>query len=75
MDSFITKKKLRTISLFVYMPVMATMMYIILAAYSVVTWLGGWPVILSGLAVDILYIVAVLAWNMKYFVYRQEDEE
>lgn len=73
--AYVTKQKFRTISLFVYMPVIATMIYIILAAYNVVTWVGGWPIVFVGLAVDIIYILAVLAWNMKYFVYRQEVEE
>ncbi len=73
--AYATKQKFRTISFFVYMPVISTMLYIILAAYNVVTWLGGWPVIFAGLAVDLIYILAVLAWNMKYFVYRQEVEE
>ena len=73
--AYATKQKFRTISFFVYMPVIATMLYIILAVYNVVTWVGGWPVIFAGLAVDIIYILAVLAWNLKYFVYRQEVEE
>lgn len=73
--SYITKQKFRTISFFVYMPLVATMFYIILAAYSVITWAGGWPVILLGLVVDLAYILAVISGNMKYFMYKQEVEE
>lgn len=73
--AYITKQKFRTISFFVYMPVITTMLYVILASYNIITWIGGWPVILAGLGVDVIYILAVLAWNMKYFVYRQEVEE
>ncbi len=73
--SYITKQKFRTISFFIYMPAVATMAYIVLAAYGIVSWSGGWPVVLVGLVVDIVYILAVLAYNMKYFVYRQEVEE
>ena len=73
--AFVTKQKLRTISLFVYMPVIATMMYIILAAYNVVSWLGGWPIILLGLVADFLYILFVIMSNAKYFMYKQEVDE
>lgn len=73
--AFATKQKLRTISLFVYMPVIATMMYIILAAYSVVSWIGGWPIILLGLVADFLYILYVIMSNAKYFMYKQEVDE
>lgn len=73
--AYVTGQKFRTISFFVYMPAVAAMLYIVLAAYGVVTWAGGWPVVFAGLAADLIYIVAVLAYNMKYFMYRQEVEE
>lgn len=73
--AYTTKQKFRTISFFVYMPVIATMAYIILAAYGVITWAGGWPFILVGLLIDLVYIFSVVMGNMKYFMYRQEDEE
>ena len=73
--AYVTGQKFRTISFFVYMPAVAAMLYIVLAAYGVVTWAGGWPVVFAGLAADLVYIVAVLAYNMKYFMYRQEVEE
>lgn len=73
--SYITRQKFRTISFFVYMPVIATMLYIILAAYGVITWNGGWPVILLGLVVDLGYIISVIIGNMKYFMYKQEVDE
>ena len=73
--AFRTKQKLRTISFFAYMPAIATMIYVILAANSVVTWGGGWVIILSGLVVDVAYIIYIIAKNMKYFTYKQEVEE
>ena len=73
--AFVTKQKLRTISLFVYMPTISTMIYIILAAYKIVTWSAGWPIILLGLVVDAAYIIYVIISNMKYFTYKQEVEE
>lgn len=73
--AFGTKQKLRTISFFFYMPAIATMIYVILAANSIVTWGGGWIIILLGLFVDLAYIIYIIASNMKYFTYKQEVEE
>lgn len=73
--SYRTRQKFRTISFFVYMPIIATMLYIILAAYGLITWTAGWPVILLGLIVDVGYIIAVIISNMKYFMYKQEVDE
>ena len=72
--AYTTKQKFRTISFFVYMPVIATMLYIILAAYSIISWVSGWPLILLGLVVDIIYIISVVMSNMKYFMYSKEAE-
>jgi len=73
--AYVTKQKFRTIGLLFYLPAIATMLYVVLAAYGVVTWLYGWPIVLLGLAADLVYIIAVLMGNMKYFMYRQEVEE
>ena len=73
--AFVTKQKLRTISLFVYMPAITTMLYIILSAYKIVSWSAGWPIILLGLVADVAYIIYVIISNMKYFTYKQEVEE
>ena len=72
--AYTTRQKFRTISFFVYMPVLATMSYIILAAYGVVSWVAGWPIILLGLVIDLLYIVSIVMSNMKYFMYSKEAE-
>ncbi len=70
--AYSTKQKFRMISFFIYMPAIATMIYIVLAAYHIVSWGGGWPIILLGLVVDLIYILAVIMNNMKYFMYKQE---
>lgn len=72
--AYTTKQKFRTISFFVYMPVIATMLYIILAAYGIISWIAGWPVIFIGLVVDALYIISIVMSNMKYFMYSKEAE-
>lgn len=73
--AYVTKQKFRTVSFLVYMPVIATMCYIMLAAYSVVTWFAGWPIIFLGIVADIIFAVSAIANNMKYFMYRQESED
>ena len=72
--AYTTKQKFRTMSFFVYMPAIATMIYIILAAYGVVSWIAGWPLIFVGLVVDIIYIISIVMSNMKYFMYSKEAE-
>ncbi len=73
--AFVTKQKFRTISLFAYMPVLATMLYIVLAGSGVVTWLAGWPIIFVGIAVDLIIALTIAASNAKYFMYKQEGDE
>lgn len=73
--AFTTKQKFRTISLFVYLPAMAAMLYVILAAYSVVTWSGGWIIVFLGIVADLVYILSIIMSNMKYFMYKQEVDE
>lgn len=73
--AFATKQKFRTISLFVSLPAISALLYVILAAYNVITWGAGWPVVLLGVAADIVCIISIIMSNMKYFTYRQEDEE
>lgn len=72
---YITKQKFRMITFFFYMPAIATMFYVILAAYSVITWRYGWPVIFLGVAVNTIYTFIILMRNAKYFMYRQEVDE
>ncbi len=73
--AFAAKQKFRTISLFVYMPAMFTMLYIVLAGFKVITWGAGWPLIFLGVAVDFIIALSIAASNAKYFMYKQEDEE
>lgn len=73
--AFITKQKFRTISLFVYMPSISALLYVIFSAYGFVPWSTGWPIVLLGLAADLVYILIVLINNAKYFVYKQEVDE
>jgi hypothetical protein len=73
--AFATKQKFRTVSLFVSMPAISALLYVILAAYGFISWGGGWPVILLGVAADAVYIISVIMSNMKYLTYRQEVEE
>lgn len=73
--AYVTKQKFRTVSCFVYMPVISTMLFIILAAYNIVSWRAGWPIIFLGLVADLIYILLIALSNAKYFMYKQEVEE
>lgn len=73
--AFRTKQKFRTVSLFVYIPAIFTMLYIILAGIGVISWLTGWLLIFAGVGVDLAIFMAIIAHNAKYFMYKQEDEE
>lgn len=72
--AFATKQKFRTITTMIYMPVISTMLFVILNAYGLVGSLG-WLVIISGVIVDIIYALSIVASNAKYFMYKQEDDE
>lgn len=73
--AFKTNQKYRTIFLFIYMPAIFTMIYIILAGAGLISWLVGWPLILVGVAVDVIIALTIAGSNAKYFMYKQEDEE
>lgn len=73
--AFKTNQKYRTIFLFLYMPAIFTMLYIILAGSGLIAWIVGWPLIFVGLAVDIIIAITIAGSNAKYFMYKQEDEE
>jgi cation transport ATPase len=73
--AFKTKQKFRTVFLFVYMPAIFTMLYIILAGMGIISWLTGWLLVFAGVGVDLIIIMAIIVHNAKYFMYKQEDEE
>ena len=72
--AFTTKQKFRTVTTMIYMPIISTMLFVILNAYGIVGSLG-WLVIISGLIVDVIYALTIVASNAKYFMYKQEDDE
>ncbi|MBO5944942.1 MAG: hypothetical protein J6Q50_06590 [Clostridia bacterium] len=72
--AFATKQKFRTITTMIYMPIISTMVFVILNAYGLVGSFGG-LVIISGLIVDVIYALILVASNAKYFIYKQEDDE
>ncbi len=71
--AYMTKQKFRTISFFVYMPIIAALVYVILAVYGVLTWSTGWLVILLGVVADLVYLLSMSLNNMKYIFYSEED--
>lgn len=62
----VKKQKLAIINYLIYIPVVATMLYIILSAIGLFAWNTGWLLIIFGLLVDFIVIFASLAENKKY---------
>lgn len=73
--AFVTKQKFRTVCAFVYTPIVTTMLYIILSAYKIISWSGGWPFIILGFVLDLVYVLGIVAGNAKYFMYKQEEDD
>lgn len=61
----ITKQKLAIINYLVYIPPVATMLYIILSAVGILAWRTGWLLIILGLLADFIVILTALAKNKK----------
>lgn len=70
----VTKQKFAFINYFIYIPVISTMLYVILGAYSVVSWNTGWLIIIGGIIVDLLIAIGIMINNSKY-IYKQEAED
>ena len=73
--AFSTKQKFRTITTMIYMPIISTMLFVILNAYDLIPSSLGWLVIISGVIIDVIYALSIVASNAKYFLYKQEDDE
>lgn len=62
----VTKQRLAILNWLVYIPAMSTMLYIILAGLSIVSWLGGWVLIPLSLVLDLIIIIAAVKINTSY---------
>ena len=60
-----TKRRLAIMNILVYMPVVATMLYIILSAASIISWGTGWLLIIFSLILDFVIITATICKNKK----------
>lgn len=72
--AFLTRQKFAMINTFVYLPAIFTMLYIILAAFNIVSWGRGWALIFLGIALDAVIGICILLNNAKY-KYKQEVED
>ncbi|MCM1285744.1 MAG: hypothetical protein NC213_03810 [Acetobacter sp.] len=61
-----TKQKLAIINVLGYMPVVATMLYIILSAAGILAWNTGWLLIIMSLVLDFIIIAASIGRNKHY---------
>lgn len=70
----VTKQKLYIINYFLYIPSIFTMLFVILGAFSVVSWRWGWLLIILGLIIDAVIMMSIAAENSRYH-YHQEVED
>ena len=61
-----TKVRLAIINWLIYIPVVATMIYIILSGLGILAWNTGWMLIIVSLGLDLIVMYASLARNRKY---------
>ena len=62
----VTKRKLAIINYLLYVPAVATMLYIILSAVGVLVWNTGWMIIIFSLVLDFIIMYASFARNKHY---------
>ena len=62
----VTKRKLAIINYLLYVPAVATMLYIILSAVGVLAWNTGWMIIIFSLVLDFIIMYASFARNRHY---------
>lgn len=72
--SFATHQKFSMINVFIYIPSIFAMLYVILAAYSIVSWEKGWVLVFLGFMLDAAIGIAILLDNARYR-YKQEVED
>lgn len=70
----VTRQKMYIINYFVYIPSIFTMLFVILGAFSIVSWNWGWLLIILGLIVDAVIMMSIVAENSRY-KYNQEVED
>lgn len=62
----VSKRKLAIMNILLYIPVVATMLYIILSAASLLAWNTGWMLIIFSLLLDFLIITLKIGSNKKH---------
>lgn len=73
--AFATHQKFSMINVFIYIPAICAMLYVILAKYNIlVTWQNGWVLVFLGIIIDACIGLAILLDNAR-FRYKQEVED
>ncbi|MCR4593614.1 MAG: hypothetical protein K5761_00995 [Clostridiales bacterium] len=72
--AYLTKQRFYIINIFLYMPAIGALVYVILAALSVVSWTHGWLLALLGVLIDVIIAVAIVMSNAKYKVKQMETD-
>lgn len=61
-----TRQKLRIINYLVYIPVAATMLYVVLGGLHLLPWSPGWLLVPLAVLVDLILVIAAVSNNAKY---------
>lgn len=72
--AFLTHQKFSMINAFIYIPAIFAMLYVISAAFGIVTWGKGWALIFFGIALDAIIGLSIIIDNAR-FKYKQEVED
>lgn len=72
--AYATHQKFSMINTFIYIPAIGSMLYVILAAFGIVSWGKGWALIFLGIALDAIIGLSILLDNAR-FKYQQEVED
>lgn len=59
----VTKQKFAIMNYLIYIPVVATMLYIVLGGIGLIAWNTGWLLIIAGLLIDIIVIIVTMSRN------------
>ncbi len=72
--AYTTHQKFSMINTFIYIPAISAMLYVILAAFGIISWGRGWALVFLGIALDAVIGLCILLNNAKY-KYKQEVED
>ena len=72
--AYLTNQRFYMINIFIYIPAIFALVYVILAALTIVSWTHGWLLVLLGVLIDVIIGAAIVISNAKYRVKQVETD-